>query len=171
MRRQIDFFKEEHKTHSNKELFGLCDDDNDLPAYIDEDLGNKDSKWIALVNNDSHKEVDFYPIDHCIELKRPDGNDAQKCEGIVCYGDSYIIFTELKNKNSSWLSKAMDQIIETMSFFFNDYDSRSYRIKAWICNKQLTNQNYFQQINEFKDRTKTEFGKGYVLCIQKSINL
>ena len=174
MRRRIDFFKEEHKTHSNKEVFGLCDDDNDLPAHIDEDLGNKESKWIGEVHNDLKRMIAFYPVDHCVEIKRADGKMAERCEGFLLYLENRIIFAELKNRQlfpEVWRKKAEEQILVTMRYFFDNYDKDSYKIKAWICNKQLTNQNYFQQILDFKDKTKAEFGKGYVLCIQKSINL
>ena len=59
----------------------------------------------------------------------------------------------------------------TMKSFFDNYDKNSYKIKAWICNKQLTNQNYYQQINEFRDKTKKDFGKSCVLYIQNSIDI
>ncbi|MBO7134647.1 MAG: hypothetical protein J6W06_10900 [Bacteroidales bacterium] len=166
--RRIDFFEKKNRAYSNKKVFGLCDDDNQLPAYIDEDLANKDSKWIGVVDNGLEKNVYFYPVDHCVELERPDKSDAQKCEGILNYDDNNIIFTELKNRDSSWITKATNQIIETMSFFFDNYDSQSYKTKAWICNKQLTNQNYYQQINDFKEQTKRIFGgNGYILYISK----
>lgn len=173
MRPTIDFFREESKTHSNKSVFGICDDDNTLPAYLDEDLSNKDSKWIGVINNESQKEIDFYPVDHCVVLKRKDGSDAQRCEGILRHNNTNIVFTELKNRDASWLSKAMEQVIETMSFFFDNYDSQSYQTKVWICNKQLTNQNYFQQIAEFKEMTKVfcHKNRGFVLYIRKSIDL
>ena len=173
MRPTVNFFGEESKTHSNKSVFGICDDDNTLPAYLDEDLSNKDSKWIGVINNESQKEIDFYPVDHCVVLKRKDGSDAQRCEGILRHNNTNIVFTELKNRDASWLSKAMEQVIETMSFFFDNYDSQSYQTKAWICNKQLTNQNYFQQIAEFKEMTKVfcHKNRGFVLYIRKSIDL
>jgi len=172
MRPTVNFFGEENKTHSNKRVFGICDDDNTLPAYLDEDLSNKDSKWIGVINNESQKEIDFYPVDHCVVLKRKDGSDAQRCEGILRHNNN-IVFTELKNRDASWLSKAMEQVIETMSFFFDNYDSQSYQTEAWICNKQLTNQNYFQQIAEFKEMTKVfcHKNRGFVLYIRKSIDL
>lgn len=116
MRPTVNFFGEESKTHSNKSVFGICDDDNTLPAFLDEDLSNKDSKWIGVINNESQKEIDFYPVDHCVVLKRKDGSDAQRCEGILRHNNTNIVFTELKNRDASWLSKAMEQVIETMSF-------------------------------------------------------
>ena len=44
--------------------------------------------------------------------------------------------------------------------------------KSWVCNNQLTNQNYFQQIADFKEKTKNKFGgRGFVLYISKSIEV
>lgn len=173
--RRIIFFIEESKKHSNKDVFGLCDDNNDLPAYIDEDYGNKESKWIGEVRNNQTKEINFYPVDHCVELLREDGSQAQRCEGILRFDENSIVFTELKNRKiipSDWLKDAEDQIMETMSFFFNNYDLHSFKTKSWICNKQLTNQNYFQQITSFKEQTKYKFGgRGFVLYISKSIDV
>ncbi len=173
--RRIEFFIEEKKSHSCEDVFGLCDDENNLPAYIDEDVTNKESKWIGIVCNISKKEIDFYPIDHCVELLREDGKPAQRCEGILKYDENRIVFTELKNRKiipSSWLKDAEDQIIETMSFFFCSFDLQLFKAKSWICNKQLTNQNYFQQIQEFKEKTKQMFGgRGFVLCINKSFEI
>ena len=176
MRPTINFFIEESKTHSNKNVFGLCDDDNSQPAYIDEDITNKNGKWIAQVNNDSLKEIDFYPVDHCVEIKRADGKDAQKCEGILYWDDSNIVFTELKDrqlKPAVWLSDAENQIIETMTCFFDNYDIQAYHAKAWICNKQLTNQNYFQQILAFKGKTKDlfEINRGFTLFVSRSLSI
>lgn len=176
MRPTIDFFREESKTHSNKRVFGICDDDNTLPAYLDEDLSNKDSKWIGVINNESQKEIDFYPVDHCVVLKRKDGSDAQRCEGILYWDDNNIVFTELKDrqlKPAVWLSDAENQIIETMTCFFDNYDIQAYHAKAWICNKQLTNQNYFQQILAFKGKTKDlfEINRGFTLFVSRSLSI
>lgn len=88
--RRIDFFLEESKTHSNKCVFGLCDDDNEMPAYIDEDFENKDSKWIGEIHNGLKREICFYPVDHCVEIKRADGKMSERCEGFCC-----ILKTEL----------------------------------------------------------------------------
>ena len=151
----------------------MCDDDNDSPAYIDNDLLNINKKWIAEVYNELQKDVVFYPVDHCVELKRQDGSDAQRCEGILRYDDNNIVFTELKNRDSNWITKATEQIIETMTFFFDNYASQSYKTKAWICNKSLTNQNYFQQISDFKEKTKgfCNNKRGFILRISKSLSI
>lgn len=176
MRPTINFFIEESKTQSKRDVFGLCDDDNSQPAYIDEDIANKNGKWIGEVYNTSKNEIDFYPVDHCVEIKRADGKDAQKCEGILSWDDNNIVFTELKDrqlKPAVWLSEAENQIIETMACFFDNYDIQMYHTKAWICNKQLTNQNYFQQILAFKEKTRVlfEINRGFTLYVSRLLSI
>ena len=173
--RRVEFFIEESKYHTQKEIFGLCDDDNNLPAYIDEEVANKESQWIGEVHNVSKKGIDFYPIDHCVELLHDDMSQAHRCEGLLRYNENSIFFCELKTGRivpSEWLKDAEEQILETMSFFFDNYNLQSFNTKSWICNKRLTNQNYFKQIAEFKEETKHKFGgRGFVLYISKSIEI
>ena len=110
-----------------------------------------------------------------MELLREDKSQAQRCEGILRFYENNIVFTELKNRKiipSDWLKDAEEQIMETMSFFFDNYDLQSFKTKSWVCNKQLTNQNYFQQIADFKGKTKHKFGgRGFVLYISKFIEV
>lgn len=172
--RGIEFFIKEKKSHSNKDIFGLCDDDNKEPAYIDDDLKNKDSKWIGVVRNASRKEVEFYPVDNCVEIRRDDGNMEERCEGIMSLLNNSLVFVELKDRlpSDAFRKKAEKQLLITMRYFFNNYDRDSYQIKGWIANKQLTNQNYYQQIASFKEKTRQEFGgRGFVLYISKSIEV
>ena len=172
----IDFFDEGNKQSTKKELFGLCDDDNKQPAYIDIDISNKEAKWIGIVINADKKEVLFYPVDNCIKLIRPGGLMAQRCEGILRSDSNTLIFTELKDRKvlpAVWLKEAESQIIETLTFFLSNYKSNNYKIKAWISNKQLTNPNYYQQISDFKELTKQLFGNrlGYTLYIDRRIKI
>ena len=37
----VNFFVEEFKTQSDKIIFGLCDDEDNKPAYIDDNESNK----------------------------------------------------------------------------------------------------------------------------------
>lgn len=48
---RVNFFNETNKTSSRQEEFGLCDDGNHTPAYIDEECKNKNTKWIGVVHN------------------------------------------------------------------------------------------------------------------------
>ena len=172
----IVFFDEHNRQSTKSEIFGLCDDIEGHPAYIDSDLSNKDVKWIGIVKNANKKEILFYPIGNCIEITRPDGSDAQKCEGVLCHDSNRLIFSELKDRKitpDDWLKKAENQILETLSYFYKYYKSNNYKIKAWICNKQLTTPNYYAQIAKFKDTTKKLFNlkQGLILYVDRSISL
>ena len=170
----INFFAPYHKQETSAPLFGLCDDDDESPAYIDEILSNKDSKWIGVVVNSKRKAVSFYPVDKCVEIWEDENKMGSRCEGILKYDGIKLIFVELKDrkiKNTDWLSKAKGQIIATLKYFLQSYDLASFAVRAWICNKQLTYQNCFTQINSFRDETKSLFGKGILLHIDNTINL
>jgi len=163
----IDYFKPENGQSTNEKLFGLCDDCNQQPAFID--TVNRDN-WLGEIRNEQTIEVVFYPIDHCVKVFREDGATAQCCEGVLRYSDPQnIIFVELKNRKCKpdyWLKEAIGQIKETLAYFFKYNDRKEFaKVRAWIANKQLTNQNYWQQIKQFRADT------GLVLYIQKSLSL
>ena len=67
----INFSKVECQDNFENKLFGLCDDRPGQRAYLNEDDG---SKWIADVVNDDRYETTFTAVDHCIDLKKADGN-------------------------------------------------------------------------------------------------
>ena len=92
---QVDFFSNPNKTSSNKSKFGLCDDvasENcpKNPAYIDE---YDNDKWTAIITNTDQKIAIFYPIDNCIEIRRPNGEMDNRCDGLLKY-DGNLIFVE-----------------------------------------------------------------------------
>lgn len=188
--RQIDFFSETHRQSTNKDIFGLCDHKDDkLPAYIDENKSNKDEEWCGIVNNRRKIMIDFYPVDNCIDIRNADGKQASRCDGILRYEDSILIFTELKDrkrksksksKNTNWRKKGESQILTTLRCFISNYGKDSFIIKAWICNKKderyqlLPNpQDYSIQITDFKRKTEEEFGfvNGIKLIINREINV
>ena len=165
---RIDYFNEENKQSTNASIFGLCDDNDKQPAYLD--TSNR-TNWIGIIENKQEIEIVFYPIDNSVEIKREDGTDAQRCEGIVSYDNlRNLLFVELKDRRlvpADWLHDASEQIKESMRFFFDNYEKEQFsKIRAWICNKQLTNQNYWQKIKQFKKDTN-----GVVLYVQKNLSL
>ena len=173
---RINFFEDRNKQITIQKEFGLRDDRANQPAYIDEYLSNKNDKWFGSVINDKEKNVAFFPVDHCVTIKRDDGSDASRCEGILRYDDNNLIFTELKDQDviSDWRQDAEAQIKETLTFFFDNYDKKVFHIRAWICNKrQLTFPNFHQQIKAFKAETKASFKlkHGIVLIIHREIKI
>lgn len=95
----IDFFPEEHKQVSKKKRFGICDTPPPpaKKAYINEANGRG---WIAVVENFYRDNVTFIPVDHCIEIIRPNGTMGNRCDGFLYY-DTTIIFVELKQRNEN----------------------------------------------------------------------
>lgn len=167
---KIDYFKQEFKQTSQKAIFGLCDDIKNQPAYIDNDIANKDKKWLGEVHNSTNTAVSFHPIDNCIDIFREDKEMSQRCDGILSYHDlKNIIFVELKDrkiKDDEWREKAEGQIKESIEYFFQNYKKDKFnKIAAWICNRQLAQQNYYTQIKKFKEEM------GMVLYICSKINV
>ena len=101
----INFFKSTCQSQTNQYKFGLCDDPNEDPAYIDIDIDDC-SKWIAIVENNQEIEVIFTAIDNCIEILRSDGTMDNRCDCMLTY-NNHLIFVELKEKNyrNNWVVK------------------------------------------------------------------
>ena len=150
----IDYFSN-CKTTSNKQEFGLCDDQPPAsnPAYIDE----IDSlKWIAKVKNKENKEINFNAIDNCIDIRRDDGTMDSRCDGLLSF-ENDLIFIELKErKGRGWLKKGREQLTATILRFKQECDITKFsNVKGFVCNslKPLTHSGQFTNIQKFKDCT------------------
>lgn len=132
----INFFIKEFK--SQNPLFGICDESNDtvkLPAYLDE---QNQTKWIAEVHNNKSKEISFFPIDNCVEILRENGEDENRCDGLLKY-EKDLIFVELKNRGFThkWVSEGANQLSVTFNVFKQNYNIDDFfRIRFYICNGQ-----------------------------------
>ena len=163
----INFFDEACKTTSNLSLFGLCDDPPQTknPAYIDE---YDNSKWIATVKNSSNKIVNFFAIDNCIVMLRPNGQLESRCEGVLQH-ETNLKFIELKDRDSSgWLGKSRNQLKITYAEFCRNHDvSKFTNIVAYASNKQRpsSNNSYATVKREFKDET------GLILEVKSTIEI
>ena len=163
----IDFFKQDCKTTSNIQEFGLCDDPPPphLPAYIDEDDTNK---WIGIVKNPTSKKVDFYAIDHCVSILCADGEEESKCDGMLHY-ENNLVFVELKNRGGSgWLKGAREQLESTIKEFNKSNSFTDYTIvEMYACNslKPLVKESTSTQFQIFKDNT------GFEMKAQRIINI
>ena len=163
---ELYFFQSSCKSISDKSVFGLCDDPPpaETSAYIDE---NDTSKWIGVANNSLNKDVNFYAIDHCIEILRDNGDLESRCDRMLHF-DNDLIFVELKDRHSSkWLSTGRKQLEITIDIFKlnNTQISNFNSIKAYVCNKQrpLFHSNYKKEIQKFKDKT------GFILNVKREI--
>jgi len=161
----INFFDLTGKTSSSAVTFGLCDDPSPAanPAYIDETDTNK---WIGEVSNPTLKNADFYAIDHCVEILRPNGEQESRCDGMLHY-DNTLTFVELKDRTfRGWLGKACDQLTITVGVFHANHDITAYdQVDAYVCNKQrpFFKSGFSNVIQRFKDDT------GLILTVQKEI--
>ena len=130
-----DFSKPECRRITIEPIFGLCDDDNKLPAYLD---AVNNYRWIATVINNNQKEITFTAVDNCIEILRENGEIESRCD-VMLTSDICLYLVELKNKVSDWRSEGIDQLEATITTLKNE-DSAFYfsfrKRKAFVANKR-----------------------------------
>ena len=169
---EIDFFKSQCQSVSNKKRFGLCDEqDNKEPAYLDE---QNEDKWIAVVENEELKEVHFIAIDDCIDIWRDKEKKEMdnRCDGMLWY-DKAVIFVELKERVSkkntnAWVKAGEKQLKRTIEYFEKTEQSNNFREKrAYIANKAhpIFKESQLQRMKSFKQET------GYTLRIENRIKI
>ncbi|WP_311325580.1 hypothetical protein [Capnocytophaga sputigena] len=169
---EIDFFKSQCQSVSNKKRFGLCDEqDNKEPAYLDE---QNEDKWIAVVENEELKEVHFIAIDYCIDIWRDKEKKEMdnRCDGMLWY-DKAVIFVELKERVSkkntnAWVKAGEKQLKRTIEYFEKTEQSNNFREKrAYIANKAhpIFKESQLQRMKSFKQET------GYTLRIENRIKI
>ena len=169
---EIDFFKSQCQSVSNKKRFGLCDEQNNKqPAYLDERNG---AKWIAVVENEELKEIHFIAIDNCIDIWRDEVKKEMdnRCDGMLWYETS-IIFVELKDRVSkkdknAWVEDGEKQLKCTIEYFEKTEQSNNFREKrAYIANKAhpIFKESQLQRMKNFKEET------GYTLRIENRIKI
>lgn len=162
-----DFFTTTCQETTSDIKFGICDDDDELKAYIDSHYPNN---WIAIIKNTPQHEITFIAVDNCLDLRRLNGEPDNKCDGILYYNDT-IIFIELKDKNrqiGKWIDNAINQIRRTIYHFQLQEPKTIQQFinqKAYIANKARP---YFQisqkhRMNNFYQET------GVILRIEASI--
>ena len=137
--------------------FGLCDKPHPAkePAYINE---SDQSLWIGIVRNPQQFKVEFFAIDHCVDLLRADKKQSKRCDGLLRYKKN-LVFVELKDrrqKGSKWLKEGIEQLIATIDIFKEQCGLGSFdQIEAYVCNrlKPLANQGHASKIQAFKNDT------------------
>jgi len=159
----INFFKQICKTESSEINFGICDNLKNKGAYIDE---NNKSNWISIVSNPDQKEIEFYAIDNCVEIRRANGEMESRCDGVL-KESSNLIFVELKQRESgNWFKKGREQLTITINIFKIYYNAdSSTSIRAFVCNSLRPRAHSGRAVNieKFFDDT------GYILKDQQEI--
>ncbi len=164
-----DFFPEKHKQVSSKNRFGICDTPppSTGKAYLDEANGRN---WIAVVENFYRDNITFIPIDHCIDIKRPDGLMDNRCDGLLYY-DVTIVFVELKQRTetgSNWIKEGDKQLRTTIRHFEDSPQAKGFKIKkAYVANsaKPLFRFSQTERMERFFSDT------GYSLRIENRIHI
>lgn len=166
---KIDFFAVACQQTTQATRFGLCDD-NDKPmepAYVDTD---DDTKWVAIVENGNADEVTFTAIDNCVEIKRTDGFNESRCDGMLM-SEKTIIFVELKQRkgqNREWIAEGVAQLKNTITIFKAHHDITEYDVaKAYIANrlKPWFQSGQMLRMQQFEDET------GIILRVENKITL
>jgi len=114
--------------------FGVCDDQQGLPAYVDT---ANESEWIAAVENKSQTPVTFTAIDKCV-LGDMDEPGRGRCDGMLTT-DTLLYLLELKHQLSDWRQHAWDQLESPIQFLLAHHDqelARYRKKKAFACNRR-----------------------------------
>jgi hypothetical protein len=159
---KVDFLKPDCTIVINEAEFGLCDDDNKEPAFVD--ITDK-KKWIAtVVNSAPPKEIKFTAIDNCIDIYKENGEMDTRCDAILQY-DSNLLFIELKTKRADWKSGGLEQIEATIQKMIKEMPSFYYQFrkrKAVVANSK----NISPAFNEFDVEQREFFKRNYKIHLQ-----
>jgi len=158
---KADFFLNSCRKTIREVRFGLCDDDNKKPAYIDMAIPEK---WIATVMNNDGKQIQFTAIDNCIDIFCENGEMDNRCDGMLQY-DRNLLLIELKIKRADWKAEGLGQIestlrklIEDESDFYFSFNKR----KAVIANGKRTKPSF----QEYDTEQREYFRKEYKIHLQ-----
>jgi hypothetical protein len=149
----IDIFKAKCRKVIKDQKFGICDDNNQRPAYVD--LVNE-TNWIAKVNNSKNKEIVFTAFDYCIDVIRENGEMEKRCDVLMTFEDS-LYFIELKGKVADWQAEGIEQLEATINSFIQkipDYYWSFKKRKAYVANRRHPSFNVTKttDMERFRDR-------------------
>jgi len=150
----VNFFVSKCASASTAITFGLCDDQTASPAYIS---SAEAEHWVAVVENPEQQTIEFYAIDHCLDLYNAAGNMESRCDGLLRQANHQLIFVELKAaKRGPWLADGRKQLANTIKHFRAVHDIKQYKkVTAYICNSARPRESSNQQVamRMFKDLT------------------
>lgn len=129
----VDFEDPDCQDKTNAAKFGLCDDEKATPARISY---NTKEKWNATVINQNNTDIVFIAVDHCILKLDKNGNRISSCDCILSYPLN-IIFVELKNKGSDWISEGIRQLRSSIKLYKDHANISSFRKRrAVVANRK-----------------------------------
>lgn len=147
--------------------FGLCDDNEKPtePAYSDNNQKNKDTEWIAIVENPNQRPIQFFALDN--RIIRPQGQRI--CDGMLQVNEfDELHLVELKKVKSGWVQDAKDQLEQTTNFMsqFHKQELKKFRHKyAHACNKKRPS----FEISNLGEKEKFRQETGFILKTQRKI--
>ena len=155
---KINFFARKYRLEPVKQdaILGLCDPDGEQPAYStnDNDCGDK---WCATVINDERKGIQFIAIDKNIDIRRPDRNLENRCDGMLYVENTReLSFVELKDYRVGGLNTAENQLLTTIQYFLANHnytDSHNRRANACRPSHPHFMSSARKRIQEFYNKT------------------
>lgn len=129
------FFEEHCRTGVNSQRFGIRDDIENQPAYIDVE---QKKQWGAEIINATGQALDFYALDNCLTLRNADNSIPSLCDAAIQTEKNELYFIELKNRTSKgWRGKAMQQLRNTVELYREKQDEQqAAKITCCVCNSQ-----------------------------------
>ena len=96
------------------------------------------TNWVAEVTNDSQFFVEFFPVDHSVSILRANGEEDNKCDGLLKY-NRVLLFVELKNRfaKHGWVADGYEQLKTTIEHYSRHHELSDFEtVEAFICNQQ-----------------------------------
>lgn len=152
----VNFFFEEQKISSVDEVGIIELRKDELPAFIDYDLNNK-QRWDSIVKINKRDDYYFNAIDNHIIVKKKDNeNDEESRCDCMLHTDKSICFIEIKHQKHNYISKAISQLEKTIDVFNENHDFNQFDFKvAYICNTR------HPLVNTLRSNNCNEFVKKY----------
>ncbi|MES2703878.1 MAG: hypothetical protein V4649_14660 [Bacteroidota bacterium] len=154
---KVNFFKPKCTQSTSEMLFGLCDKDDEKPAFINVD---KSEKWIAtVVNSAPPKRIQFTALDHCIDVLRENGDMDNRCDVLLEY-ETRLLFIELKTKRADWKSEGLGQIEATIKRMIHELPAYYYgfkKRKAVVANPKSASPAFQESDKELREFYKRNY--------------
>lgn len=161
----MSFFDSKCLERTISENFGLCDDKQNQPAYVDT---QDKSKWIAEIINPAGLSLEFYAIDNCLVFTSKNNNKVSTCDAAIKVKGSKLYFIELKQRKSKgWIGQARKQLKSTLELYRSIEQQPIESIICCACNSQRPSAptSNLSSLREFKKET------GCKLLVQAKISI
>lgn len=136
----MNFFNSAFQTTIAERRFGLCDDANGTPAYVDVDACRQ-KIWNAVVENPKALDLIFTAIDNAV-ITSAQQSGKGRCDGMLTHDQNFLAFIELKTGARDWISDAIHQLSDTIVSFREAHPTEMQRFhfkRAYACNRRHPN--------------------------------